>query len=117
MKNATTITFKREERMLLKSTAKRLGYHTISEYIMALHALRLKFGYSKDDIYALGTWGKIPVVVTGKSYEECLEKLGIENSKPFIETFPKKKATKPKKKTESTLKMPTSEEVFKTESS
>lgn len=119
-KNATTITFKREERMLLKHTARRLGYHTISEYIIALHNLRLKMAWSKDDIYALATWGKIPVVVTGKSPQECLDKLGVEKGKPFSETMTieipvvaKKKSKKEKKKQEEPKKeMPTSEQFF-----
>ena len=87
--NYTTIAVEKTSEKLLKTTAYRLGYHSISEYIIALHNARLKMGWNKQDLFALATWGKIPVAVTGKTPQECAEKLGIKKMPTSQEFFKK----------------------------
>ena len=91
MKINSSVAIEKNLAKLLKSTAHRLGYSSISNYVEALHLAREKLGYSKLDLDCLATYGKIPQVETvyGKSEKEVLEKLGLKSAHKVSETFPK----------------------------
>jgi hypothetical protein len=99
--------FKREEAMLLKLTSKRLGFNSISSYVMSLHAVRLKMAWDKSDLECLSKYGKLPTVEVGTatSEKEVMEKLGLKNAKKIGESEQNETLT--------VEKMPKTSEFFK----
>ena len=99
--------FKKEDAMLLKSTARRLGYHSSSEFAMALFMVRQKCAFTALDLKILASIGlegylKISnsvVTVTGTNEKEVLEKLGLKDAKKIADST-KKSTSKTKKKHE-----------------
>jgi len=126
------IMFQKEDAIVLKSAADRFQYHSISEYIMALNAMRVKLGLmTKLDIEIIVNYGmegyqriqNMSTVKTAKSEEEMhrdvslgkdAKKIADSEGKPFTQTFPKVIAeVKPKKKQKKRKKKSESIEYFK----
>jgi hypothetical protein len=106
MQKYRTIMFKKEDALLLKITARILGYHSISEYVMALHAVRLKMAWDKGDIFSMSVYGRVPEVetVTAPNEKEALKKLGLEKAKKIGDSEQNEPLN--------VEKMPTSEKFF-----
>ena len=96
--------------MILKIEARRLGFHSVAEYVEILNKVRLKKAWSGLDLQILAEYGKLPEIsimteeqLKNKGYKKIAESEG----KPFMESMPtitvevKPKPSKKAKKKES----------------
>jgi hypothetical protein len=133
-RGTTSVYMKKENALVAKMESDQLGFSSVEEFLMLLVEVRKKMKWSKLDLLCLRDYGQIPKVEllspedlekmgykqVGIPFTQQLGKVVCDVAQPFeqtmkveIETKPKKKPTKRKKKSESVEKMPTSSEFFK----
>jgi hypothetical protein len=110
MTKNTTVAIEKTLAKLLKSTARRLGFSSISRFVEALYNIRQKCAWTAVDMqfiagYGLAAFQKLEdsiVVVSASSDAEAMEKLNLTKVKKIADSeFPV------------TEKMPKTDEVFK----